>query len=289
MKKPIQTILALLILISQTSLSAESLVEKLNHGSDQASRYTLLIEDPLYGGILDTTLVSAGIAAWGFTQWKWGTKKFHFHSEGWFDADSKTGGSDKTGHFYMTYLLSRLVASRMQDRGLSLEWASFWGSVSGMTSMTLLEIGDGTSPYGFSKEDFIADSLGAVLAYFVRAYPKVDEFVDVRFEYWPSGNSEGRTDFTTDYSSMRHLIAFKLLGFDTLKRTPLSLVELQVGYYSRGYRSYDTVEESQHLYLGIGISLADLARRSEINVLKNTFEFYQPGHTYVETDLWSRP
>ena len=84
-------------------------------------------------------------------------------------------------------------------------------------------------------------------------------------------------------------MAFKLLGFDTLKQTPLSLVEFQVGYYSRGYRSYDTVEESQHVYVGIGISLADLARRSEINILKNTFEFYQPGHTYVETDLWSRP
>ena len=155
--------------------------------------------------------------------------------------------------------------------------------------MTLLEIGDGTSPYGFSKEDFIADSVGAVLAYFIRAYPKVDEFVDVRFEYWPSNKSEGRDDFTTDYSSMRHLVAFKLLGFDTLKRTPLSLVEFQVGYYTRGYRSYDTVEESQHVYVGIGISLADLARRSEIHVLENTFEFYQPGHTYVETDVWSRP
>ena len=155
--------------------------------------------------------------------------------------------------------------------------------------MTLLEIGDGTSPYGFSKEDFIADSIGAALAYFIRAYPKVDEFVDVRFEYWPSGTSEGRSDFTTDYTSMRHLIALKLLGFDALKHTPLSLVEFQVGYYSRGFRSYDTVEESQHVYVGVGISLADLARRSEINVLKNVFEFYQPGHTYAETDIWSRP
>ena len=284
-----KTVIVMTLLLTLISLQANDFVNSINNGSKATNDFLLLSDDPKTGLLIDTALVSTGIAIWGFTQWNWGTESFHVHDEGWFEQDSKTGGSDKTGHLYMTYLLSRVMASRMQDRGLSLEWASFWGSVSGLTSMTILEIGDGTSPYGFSKEDFIADSLGAVLAYFIRAYPKVDEFVDVRFEYWPSGSSEGRTDFTTDYSSMRHLIAFKALGFDSLKRTPLSLVELQVGYYSRGYRSYDTVEESQHLYLGIGISLADLARRSEINILKNTFEFYQPGHTYVETDLWSRP
>ncbi len=278
-----------LAIVFTTSLYAEGFVETVNTGSSNASKFTTISDAPLLGGIVDTTLVTTGVALWGFTQWNWGTEKFHFHSEGWFEKESKTGGSDKTGHLYMTYMLSRIVASRMQDRGLSLKWASFWGSVSGLTSMTLLEIGDGTSPYGFSKEDFIADSIGATMAFLVRAYPKVDEFIDVRFEYWPSGNSKGRTDFTTDYSSMRHLVALKLLGFDALKHTPLSLVEFQVGYYSRGFRSYDTVQESQHLYVGIGISLADLARRSEINILKNTFEFYQPGHTYIETDIWSRP
>ena len=215
---------AFIFVLSLPLLShAEGFVETINIGSDKAAKFTLISEDPLVGGVVDTALVSTGIAIWGFSQWNWGTEKFHFQSEGWFESESKTGGSDKTGHFYMTYLLSRIVASRMQDRGLSQEWSSFWGSVSGLTSMTLLEIGDGTSPYGFSKEDFIADSVGAALAFLIRAYPKVDEFVDVRFEYWPSGSSEGRTDFTTDYSSMRHLIALKLLGFDTLKRTPLSL------------------------------------------------------------------
>jgi len=279
----------LFLLLFSYLLKAEGFVETTNHYSQKGSEFFLLVDEPTTGAIVDTAIVSAGIAAWGFTQWNWGTQKFHFHSEGWFEADSKTGGSDKTGHLYMTYLLSRVMASRMQDRGLSLKESSFIGSLTGLTAMTLLEIGDGTSPYGFSKEDFIADSLGAILAYFIRAYPKVDEFIDVRFEYWPTGNTEGRTDFTTDYSSMRHLLAFKASGFDSLKHTPLSIIEAQIGYYSRGFRSYDTVEESQHIYVGIGISLADLARRSEIHVLENTFEFYQPGHTYVETDIWSRP
>ena len=31
-----------------------------------------------------------------------------------------------------------------------------------------------------------------------------------------------------------------------------------------------------------------LADESGINVLKNLFEFYQPGGTYVETNVWER-
>lgn len=270
-------------------LQADTFTNTLNNTTKRLNDTLLLSEDPVTGLLIDTALVMAGVTAWGATQWDWGSETFHFHSEGWFDQTSKTGGSDKTGHLYMTYLLSRVMASRMQDRGLSLEASSLYGSLSALTAMTFLEIGDGTSPYGFSKEDLIADSIGALFAYLIRAYPKIDEYIDIRFEYLPLNASSGRSDYTTDYSNMRHLVAFKAMGFDALKQTPLSLLELQVGYYSRGYRSYDTVEESQHLYIGIGISLADLARRSEINVLKNVFEFYQPGHTYVETDIWSRP
>jgi len=282
-------LMAIILFFTYTSLFANDFTENINDTTNNINKALLITDDPTYGAITDTALVSAGIAAWGFSQWNWGTKSFHFHDEGWFEEESKTGGSDKTGHLYMTYLLSRVLSSRYQDRGMSLEESSFWGSLSSLTAMTLLEIGDGTSPYGFSKEDLIADAVGSFLAYVIRVNPKVDEFIDIRFEYWPSNSSEGRNDFTTDYSNMRHLVAFKLSGFDSLKDTPFSFIELQAGYYSRGYRSYDTVEESQHFYMGVGISLSNLADRSGINVLKNIFEFYQPGHTYVETDLWSRP
>ena len=270
-------------------LQADTFTGTVNSTSKRLNDTLLLSDDPATGLLIDTGLVMAGLTVWGATQWNWGSESFHFQNEAWFDRSSKTGGSDKTGHFYMTYLLSRVMASRMQDRGLSLEESSLYGSLSALTAMAFLETGDGTSPYGFSKEDFIADSVSALVAYLIRTHPKIDEYIDIRFEYLPLNDSSGRSDLTTDYSNMRHLVAFKAMGFDALKQTPLSLLELQVGYYSRGYRSYDTVEESQHIYIGIGISLADLARRSEINVLKNVFEFYQPGHTYVETDLWSRP
>jgi len=268
--------------------SSADWITNTNTTSKNISDYTLLTKNPLMGTVIDNLAADVMISAWGFKYWKWGRSSFHFQKEPWFEKNSQTGGSDKTGHFYMTYLLSRVLASRMQDRGWSLKKSSLFGAFSGMLSMTLLEVGDGTSHYGFSKEDLAADAVGASLAYFIRAYPRVDDFIDIRLEYLPTSDYVKGGDNTTDYSGMKHLVAFKMSGFQSLKHSYWSLLEFQVGYYARGYRSFDTQPRSQHLYAGIGISLANIAKRTQINVLKNLFEFYQPGHTYIDQDLWSR-
>ncbi len=281
-----KVIFLLLFVISQV-LSADWITNT-NETLKTTNDYTLITKEPIIGAVLDNIAVDAMIAAWGFKYWKWGAQSFHFKKEPWFEKDSQTGGSDKTGHLYMTYLLSRVLASRMQDRGWSLEKSSLFGALSGMLSMTLLEVGDGTSEYGFSKEDLTADAIGATLAYFIRAYPRVDDFIDLRLEYLPTSDYLKGGDNTTDYSGMKHLVAFKVAGFESLEYTYWSLIEFQVGYYARGYRSYDTQPPSQHVYAGVSISLANLAKRSNINLLKNLFEFYQPGHAYIEQDLWSR-
>jgi hypothetical protein len=264
-------------------------VENFNEDADALNRRLLFTEDPNKGLVIDNLTASAIIAVWGFNNWNWGSESFHVTNEDWFDYESDTGGSDKTGHFYMTYLLSRVLSSRMEDRGWDLHEASLAGSLSGILAMTLLEIGDGTSEYGFSKEDLIADSLGALTAYAIRTNPEVDKFLDVRMEYWPSSGYQDNADTATDYSGMKHLVAFKLSGFDRLKKSPWRFVEFQAGYYARGYRSYDDEDDkSQQVYVGVGLSLAALADESGINVLKNLFEFYQPGGTYVETNVWER-
>jgi len=263
-------------------------IKSVNRVSSSIYDVTLLTKDKKTGLILDHLLVDSLIAGWGFKYWKWGTETEHVHREDWFEQDSQTGGSDKTGHFYMTYLLSRILSSRLEDRGYSLEEASLYGALSGLTAMTLLEVGDGTSEYGFSNEDLIADTLGATLAYLIRVNPRVDDFIDIRLEYLPTAEYLKGGDNTTDYSGMRHLVAFKMSGFESLKKSYLSFVEFQVGYYARGYRTIDTMQKSQHLYAGIGINLSELANRTDINMFKNLFEFYQPGNTYVETDAWSR-
>jgi len=272
-----------------SAAGASDCVENFNEDADALNRRLLFTEEPKKGLVIDTLASSASIAAWGFKSWDWGSESSHFSNEDWFDYDSDTGGSDKTGHFYMTYLISRMISSRMEDRSWDLKEASLAGSLSGMLAMTLLEIGDGTSEYGFSKQDLIADGLGALTAYAIRTNPEVDKVLDVRMEYWPSSGYQDNADTATDYSGMKHLVAFKLSGFDRLKKSPWRFVEFQAGFYARGYRSYDDEDDkSQQVYVGVGLSLAALADESGINVLKNLFEFYQPGGTYVETNVWER-
>lgn len=270
------------------SMLVADFIESINETTQTLSDYTIISDDPETGMIIDHLAVDAMITAWGFKYWAWGERSEHFRAEDWFERDSDTGGSDKVGHAYMTYLLSRVLAARMQDRGLTLEESSFAGALSGMIAMTILEVGDGTSAYGFSKEDLIMDATGAVLAYYIRVIPKLDDFIDIRLEYIPTSDYLKGGDATTDYSGMRHLVAFKLAGFEELRNSYASLIEFQVGYLARGYRSFDTIAKSQEVYAGVGISLSDIARRSGINVLDNIFEFYQPGHTYFEADIWDR-
>lgn len=271
------------------SVLAAEFVTNVNESTQKISDFTMISDDLETGLIVDHLAVDAMIAAWGFKYWAWGKHSEHVRAEDWFEQDGDTGGSDKVGHAYMTYLLSRVLSSRMEDRGMSLQESSLYGSLSGMLAMTLLEVGDGTSAYGFSNEDLIMDAAGAVLAYFIRAYPAVDDFIDIRLEYLPTSEYLKEGDAATDYSGMKHLVAFKLSGFESLKNTGWGIVELQTGYYARGYRSFDPVgTQSQHMYAGIGLNLSDLARRSGINVLENIFEFYQPGKTYKEYSIWER-
>ena len=275
-----------LFLTTAAFAGEKSLADKINETTRSISDASLITSDPLKGAVMDHLLVDAAIAAYGFSYWHWGTESLHAGHEGWFGKNTATGGSDKTGHFYMTYLLSRVLSSRMEDRGVSLPKANLYGSLSALLAMSLLEVGDATSHYGFSKEDLICDALGAFGSYLLRSYPKLDEFFDIRMEYLPDWNHLKHGDHTTDYSNMRHLIAFNLSGFDTVKPTPLRFVELQVGYYSRGFRSYDTVPKSRQVYFGIGINLKEVAKLTKVHALENLFEFYQPGHTYVDSNLW---
>jgi hypothetical protein len=44
----------------------------------------------------------------GFKDWKWGSASFRFNSEGWFGMSTGSGGLDKLGHAYGSYMASAL-------------------------------------------------------------------------------------------------------------------------------------------------------------------------------------
>ena len=228
--------------------------------------------------------MATGILAWGFSQWGYGDEKFHFDSEGWFEKETSNGGSDKLGHFYTNYLVTRLLSDLYGSWGYDEKDAALYASFSSLAfSSLMIELGDGYSEHGFSKEDLLVDVLGVGAGYLFSTQPDLADKLDFRVEYAPSTHSENVTDFTTDYEHMKHLMVVKAEGFDTLEEGYLKYLELHFGYYSRNF-NHNTMPlegRERELYVGVGINLSKLLR-PYMGDYSQLFNYYQLPYSYVE-------
>ncbi len=227
--------------------------------------------------LLDFGLSAGAITAWGISRWGWFQYSPRIQREGWFDKNTHAGGADKTGHFYMSYVLADVLHWDFRRNGV--KHPARTAALTAMATMTLLEFGDATSSkYGFSTEDLIADAGGVLASWFLATHPKWDELIDIRMEYWPSAGFDLGKDASSDYSGMRHLLAFKPGAIPALSATPLRWLELQTGYYTRGFRSYDDADlqsnPQRHLYVGVGLSLPSLFKSRP--VARTVFNYLQP-------------
>jgi hypothetical protein len=236
----------------------------------------------------------AATLAFGFYDWDWGNSSFHFTSEGYFGADSANGGMDKLGHAWGTMVLADLFSRAIQGNNESDLNAQITGGVLAMGLMTTVEVFDGFSPkYGFSYQDIIFDALGAGFSMVRNTVPGLREKLDYRLEYIPSGHDR---DFApqSDYSGQKYLLAMKLAGFGAFEDGPLRFVELQAGYFARGF----TLEEERNgdpkrrvPYVAVGLNLSELllsndeVRRSRIGqIARTTLEHIQVPYTYLATE-----
>jgi len=227
----------------------------------------------------DAFLAFFGITGWGLAHWGWFTEPHHFQDEGGFSRNSSTGGADKTGHFYMSYLLAEVMTARLKAQGYGSAEAGLWGAGAAMAVMTWLEVGDGTGPYGFSLEDLLADFLGVAVSWVRTQSPAVEGLIDFRMEYWPTPGALEGNDLAADYSGMRHLLAVKLSGVPYIDRTPLHLLDLHFGYYTRGWRTFDeeALKENptRSLYAGVGVNLAEVLKGNVPKAVSVPFHYYQ--------------
>ena len=171
-----------------------------------------------------------------------------------------SGGTDKLGHAFTSYTLTNAFAERLQAKGRSPERAALSAALLTQALMLYVEIFDGVSgDHGFSKEDFVMNALGTGLAYLRQTHPQIKDLIDYRMEYKPSGYKGFRP--LSDYEGQKYLIALKLSGVKSLKDTPLKYVELQAGYYTRGFSKEakkDGQERKRHGFVGIGVNLSQL-------------------------------
>lgn len=220
--------------------------------------------------------IAAFITAYGFAHWDYGDYEPKLKVEHWFEERSKDGGSDKCGHFYNSYMLSYWIATACENWGYTERQASIRGYVSSLGLMTLMEIGDSFSSYGFSVEDIYMNILGATTGYFFYKYPSIDQKIDFRVEYQPTFDT---ADFITDFKRMKFLFVVKLEGFDFVKWEPLKYLELNGGYYVRGYAE-DDATRSRHYFFGAGINVSRIFRKFSFNKTSRVFECLQVPYTY---------
>ena len=246
----------------------------------------------------DGGLAFAGITAIGVKGWAWGTAPFHFHSEGWCGLKTSSGCTDKFGHAFTSYTLTGAFAERLKSKGRNDRRAAISGFLLTEALMLYVETFDGISKdHGFSYEDLTANLLGGGLAYWREVNPKVKDLIDYRMEYKPSGYKGGFMGGfrpMSDYAGQKYVLALKLAGVDSLKKTPLKYFELQGGYYARGFTDAEralNLPLERTTFVGVGINLSELlfgSRDKDESTTKQVGRFFfdhiQMPYTYVRTN-----
>ncbi|SMF39529.1 DUF2279 domain-containing protein [Pseudobacteriovorax antillogorgiicola] len=192
----------------------------------------------------------------GVKSWDWGSSRFKFNDEGWFSADTGSGGQDKLGHFYSSYIMAEFLYTQARKaRPQGMERNDYPGLYAWLI-MLYVEVFDGVSKdHGFSYEDLIMNSSGIGLAMLRDRYPKLAETMDFRIEYSPKRFVETKHPIT-DYMNQRYMVVLKPAGFDSLADTPLKYFEFSAGYFARGFKNDDP--EIRETFVGVGLNLNEL-------------------------------
>jgi hypothetical protein len=172
----------------------------------------------------------------------------------------------------------------------NLAGAAVTGALLAFGVQTSVEIFDGfSSDYGFSKEDLIADGIGAGFSVLRNTIPGLAEKLDFRLEYINKG---ALADFNlfNDYTGQKYLLALKLSGFEQFEDTPLRFVELQAGYFARGFTPAEKAagaELRREPYVAIGFNLQELLDSTPLKdttgglAARRTLEYIQLPYTYA--------
>ena len=190
----------------------------------------------------------------GIRDWKWGTAHWRYNPEGWFGMDTGSGGQDKLGHAYTSYLQTRFLYLRLRTYHGENASVTLWPPAFTWLIMLYVEFFDAFSvDHGFSPEDLITDTAGVGLAYVHEKYP-LARAIDYRLEYYPSSKERGFHPML-DYSGQKFLLAFRPGQLPPLQSTAFRAAELYFGYYTRGFEDKKRLLSS-HVFVGLGIDIA---------------------------------
>jgi Predicted periplasmic lipoprotein (DUF2279) len=192
-------------------------------------------------------------------------ESFHFTNEGYFGRNTYAGGGDKASHIVSYYGVSRLLASVYEVFDLSEEKS--YTLASGVSVLTgfATELGDGTTRYGFSHEDLVADSLGALSAY-VLAHNGLNDLLGFRAGVFSSPDTPEEfrvVGLGKDYSREIYTADLKLAGLARRADRnfgPARFLLVSMTYGVKGYPYALPELRERQVGLELGLNVAEIAR-----------------------------
>ncbi len=252
-------------------LTPEELAEraKIDEIKKSSIRYSILFGFPV------NTYVVAMLT------WDWGkTTKFRLSHEGWFGANTYSGGADKAAHMFSHYLLMRVFYNifNYTESGKPIKWA-YAAGLTGFLALGI-EIGDGFSKnqHGFSFADLTMGFIGIGIASLLELFPAVDSFISLSAQYIPTKYFRKHPQrlkwLMDDYSGWRFMANIKLAGFRYVGiNIPefMRYIQFDIGYYTRGFMKYDyryaeiqramtPHGRTRNIYIGISVNLAEFIK-----------------------------
>jgi len=251
----------------------------------------------LFDAKYEIGVVAGGITYLGLKEWNWGSATFNVNNEGWFGMDTGSGGIDKLGHMYSSYLIAEAIGhglSKHNEVDFAATYSALWAS----SLLLSAEVFDGFSAdHGFSYEDIIFNSAGIAFSYLRTRNPQLKELLDYRLDYRPSKGMKGFHPIT-DYSGMRYLLVMKGAGVPALRDTPFRYLELNLGYMAQGFKVEDTPyfpERRTEIFVGISFNLDEVLFKPFSDSLgrvgkyaSTASHYYQFRETYTKTPLTNR-
>ena len=163
--------------------------------------------------------VGAGLVAIGLRDWDWGGSEFQFIEEGWFAKNTPHGGMDKIGHSFSTYVIADILTDRIRANASNPAGAPITGALVAFGIMGLGEAVDGfTGKHRFSREDIVANGVGAAFAILRNSIPGLREKLDWRLMYTPASferpgiTASEESGILPPYQRQRYIMALDFYG-----------------------------------------------------------------------------
>ena len=191
---------------------------------------------------------------------------FHFANEGFFGGHTYAGGADKVAHFVDYNLAQGALANTYRWVGYDSGQSGWIGFATAAAAGLATEIGDGTTIYGFSWEDFLADALGAATAMGL-SRSGWNDTIGFRFGTFSQDPAPSccadHTNLGRDYSGEIYTADLKIAGLARRLRFdpgPARFLLLSATYGTNGYRHVAPELRQRLVGLEIGVNFSEIFR-----------------------------